>query len=91
MFLDEVKMGKIIIHPNDFGGVAFYYPANDCSIPLPERARKDVPAGLPFLIVDESLLPTDHTFFAAFEADFSNPDGYGIGCDAWFEEQKTKV
>jgi hypothetical protein len=80
-------MAKVIIHPNDSDGVAVYYPAPECTIPLYERGRKDVPAGRPFLIIEEDLLPSDHTFFDAFEADFSNPDGYGIGCDAWFAEQ----
>ena len=51
-------------------------------------ARKDVPAGVPYKIVNSEDLPQDHTFFNAWEADFSNPDGYGIGPEDWFAEQE---
>lgn len=44
----------------------------------------------PYLIVDDSAIPSDRTFRAAWEADFSVPDGYGIGADAWFAEQAAK-
>ena len=46
---------------------------------LEEIAAKDVPAGKPFKIVDVADLPSDYTFFNAWEGDFSNPDGHGIG------------
>lgn len=82
-------MNTLIIYPNDDGSVTFCYPA-DCGIPVEEIARKDVPAGKPFLLVQDEFVPRDHTFFNAFEADFSSPDGYGIGSDAWFAEQAAK-
>ena len=48
-------------------------------------ALKDVPAGTPYLIVNPATdLPPDFDFFEAWEADFSTPDGHGIGADAWF-------
>lgn len=80
---------KLIVFPKDGGGVIFCYPAN-CGIPLYEIARKDVPAGKPFLLVPDEFVPKDLTFFEAFEADFSNPDGFGIGAEAWFAEQAAK-
>lgn len=80
---------QIIIYPNETGGVCLCYPA-DCGIPVSEIARKDVPKGVPFLIATTEQVPSDHTFFAAFEADFSNPHGYGIGSDEWYAEQATK-
>jgi hypothetical protein len=80
----------VILFPNDDGGVAVCYPAA-CGLSVQEIARKDVPAGKPFLIVDESLIPADHMFFAAWEADFSEPHGYGIGPDAWFAEQGAEL
>lgn len=83
-------MNKLIIFPNDSGGVVFCYPAPECGLPVEEIARKDVPVGKPYLIVSDELVPKDHTFFDAFEADFSSPDGYGIGPDAWFAEQAAK-
>lgn len=76
-----------IIYPLDSGSVAHIMPASDCGISVEEIARKDVPAGKPYLIVDDSNVPTDVTFFEAWEADFSNPHGFGIGPNAWFIEQ----
>jgi hypothetical protein len=80
-------MSKVIIYPNDRGGIAIVYPAPNCGLSIEEIARKDVPAGLPHLILDETDVPTDHTFFEAFEADFSEPHGHGAGAQAWFIEQ----
>lgn len=83
-------MSQLIIHESETGGVTLVIPAPDCGIPIEEIARKDVPAGVPYHIIDESQVPEDHTFYAAWEADFSNPDGYGIGAEAWFAEQAAK-
>jgi len=80
-------MNKVIIYPNERGGIAIVYPAPNCGISIEEIARKDVPAGLPHLIIDEANVPADMTFFDAFEADFSEPHGHGIGAQAWFIEQ----
>ena len=84
-------MNSIIIFPNDDGHLTFAYPASDCGLTLDEIARKDVPAGKPYLLIPDELVPKDHTFFHAFQADFSQPHGYGIGHDAWFAEQAAKV
>jgi hypothetical protein len=83
-------MNKQIIYQQNNGSVAVITPAPDCGITVEEIARKDVPEGKPYFIVDDSALPEDHEFFNAWEADFSNPDGYGIGADAWFAEQANK-
>lgn len=82
-------MNQRILYPNDNGGISIIIPA-DCEITIEEIARKDVPAGTPYKIVDVSDVPTDRTFRAAWEADFSEPNGFGIGADAWFAEQATK-
>lgn len=82
-------MNSLIIFPNDTGGVVFCYPC-ECGLTVEEIARKDVPAGKPYLIVPDDQVPKDHTFFEAFEADFSKPDGHGIGADAWFAERAEK-
>jgi hypothetical protein len=79
-------MNYVIVFPNNTGGIAMCFPC-ECGLTVNEIARKDVPAGQPYLLVPTDQMPTDHTFFEAFEADFSNPDGYGIGADAWFAEQ----
>ena len=82
-------MSKCILYRNDNGGVSVIIPA-DCGLTIEEIAQKDVPAGIPYKITDISNIPTDRTFRAAWEADFAEPDGYGIGADAWFAEQATK-
>ena len=71
-----------ILYPNSEGGVSVILPAGELSIA--DVAQKDVPAGTPYLIVEDDVLPSDRSFRNAWEADFSNPDGYGIGADAWF-------
>lgn len=79
-------MVQRIIYLNGSGGISILVPC-PCGLPIAEIARKDTPAGVPYKIVDASTIPTDRTFRAAWEADFSNPDGYGIGAEAWFAEQ----
>lgn len=80
---------NIILFPQEDGRLAFVIPAVECGLSVAEIARKDVPAGLPFLIVERNQLPSDTAFIDAWEADFSEPDGYGIGPDAWFAEQEA--
>ena len=81
-------MNQRIIYPTDNGGVAVLIPTGE--IEIAEVARKDVPAGAPYKIVDVADIPSDRTFRGAWEADFTNPDGVGIGADAWFAEQEAK-
>jgi hypothetical protein len=78
---------KIIFQHGDQIGVI--HPSGDLSIE--EVARKDVPAGLPYVIVEDDVVPTDRTFRAAWEADLSTPHGFGIGPDAWFAEKEAEV
>lgn len=73
-----------IIFPTD-DGIAVIHPSGE--VPIEELARKDVPAGVPFLFVES--VPEDRTFRAAWEADFSEPHGYGIGPEAWFAERES--
>lgn len=79
-------MTRYIIFPND-NSLSLISPVADMDVM--EVARKDVPAGSPYLIVDAADLP-DLALLAAWEADFSEPDGYGIGADAWFAEQAAR-
>jgi hypothetical protein len=76
-----------IIYPNE-NGLAIVYPTD--ALPLTEVARKDVPAGVPYLFVNVNDFP-DEEFIDAWEADFSNPDGYGIGTEAWFAERGVQI
>lgn len=81
-------MTNVIIYPNGSGGICMVVPTGELA--FEEVARKDVPADTPYMIVERSSLPDDFSFFEAWEADFSNPDGHGIGAEAWFAEQAAK-
>jgi hypothetical protein len=50
-----------------------------------ECSLRDVPYNVPFLFVQD--VPADRTFRAAWTADFSTPDGYGMGAHRWFLQQ----
>jgi hypothetical protein len=56
-----------IIYPTPEGGVAIIIPAPECGLTIEEIAAKDVPAGVPFKIVDASDIPSDRTFRNAWE------------------------
>jgi hypothetical protein len=56
-----------IIYPTPEGGVAIIIPATDCGLTPEEIAAKDVPAGVPFRIVEADTIPTDRTFRNAWE------------------------
>jgi len=71
-----------IIYPNPEGGICVIAPAGELSIE--DVCQKDVPAGTPYLIVEDDAIPSDRSFRNAWEADFNNPDGTAIGADAWF-------
>jgi hypothetical protein len=58
---------KRIIYPTPEGGVAIIVPAPDCGLTIEEIARKDVPAGVDFRIVDAADIPDDRTFRNAWE------------------------
>jgi hypothetical protein len=62
---------KLIIYPNDNGGICILTPAPECGLSLEEIAQKDVPAGKPYKIVDAADIPTDRDFRSAWTADFS--------------------
>lgn len=74
-----------IIYPNPDGTISIVVPTGE--LPTADVALKDVPAGVPFLFATTADIPSDRTFRAAWEADFTTPDGEGIGADAWFAAQ----
>ena len=71
-----------ILYPNETGGVNCIIPSGE--IPFEEVCKKDVPAGQPYIIVDATELP-DGDFRSAWRADFSSPDGTGIGSEAYWK------
>jgi hypothetical protein len=60
-------MNQRIIYPTDDGGVAIIVPAVECGLTIEEIAKKDVPKGKIFKIVDVADIPTDRTFRNAWE------------------------
>jgi hypothetical protein len=79
-------MDQRIIYPVG-DGIAVIHPTG--ALEVGEVACKDVPAGVPYLVIDETDLPTDRSQRNLWTADFSVPDGHGIGAEAWFAEQAT--
>jgi len=70
---------KRILYPNtETGGVHCIFPAPGCGIAIETIAQKDVPCGLPYVIVDADDLPS-FTFFEAWEMDFMS--NHGVGAD----------
>jgi hypothetical protein len=72
-------MNYHIIFPNESGGICYLMPTGELSVE--ETARKDVPAGKPYKIIDVTTLPPEaeywNQFFEALEHDFSDFDGIG--------------
>ena len=86
-------MNKRIIFPKDDGGVAIIIPTEAflTSYTVEDLAAKDVPAGVPYKIIDAADVPTDRTFRNAWEADFTAPDGHGLGHDAWAAQKAAEA
>jgi hypothetical protein len=76
-------MPQIVIYPNEYGILAILVPPPGVELPIEQIALKDVPEGRPFRIIEMSDLPEDGQYRNAWEADFTTPDGYGIGHAAW--------
>tara|TARA_R110000796_G_C14458418_1_gene424218 strand:- start:370 stop:585 length:216 start_codon:yes stop_codon:yes gene_type:complete len=53
-------MQKRIIYQTQNGGVAIIIPA-DCGLTVEQIAKKDVPTGLPYKIVNVSEIPKDRS------------------------------
>jgi hypothetical protein len=69
-----------IIYPYN-GTIAVINPNG---LPLADCCEKDVPYNVPYLIVQDSEIPADRMFRDAWAADFTVPDGYGMGAQRWF-------
>ena len=69
---------KRIIYKTDEGGVAVIVHAPECPLSVEEIAKKDVPSGKAYKIVDTDTIPDDRTFRNAWEVDPSTlTDGVG--------------
>jgi hypothetical protein len=57
-----------IVYPSPDGGVAIIIPTGE--LPIEEVAKKDVPEGVAYTIVDASEIPEDRFFRSAWEYNF---------------------
>lgn len=65
-------------NPYDDVNYGFLYPAANWDIEF--IAEKDVPLGMPYLILSQSALPPNFPLEKDFYTiDFSSPDGFGSG------------
>lgn len=76
---------QAIIFPNQ-ATISVMRPL-DCGLTITEIARKDVPFGVPYRIIDAALIPADRAYRDAWTADFNAPDGTGLGPQRWWIEQ----
>ena len=62
-----------IIYKNEDGGISIITPTPESlkSMTIEDIALKDVPTGIPFVIVEDSEIPTDRTFRDAWTIDES--------------------
>ena len=70
-----------IIYKNESGGVSILHHADEALsfMTIDEIAKKDVPTGLPYKIVEDSEIPTDRTFRDAWTVDEATlTDGVGV-------------
>lgn len=77
-------MEQVIIF-NLEDGLAVCYP--DIEKDINEIAKMIVPFSIPYRIIDKTYLPSDIRFSEAWEADFSNPDGYGENYGPGYEKE----
>lgn len=82
-------MTQKIIFEDSSGGIVVLHPTGE--VPIDVVARKDVPQDTPYKIIDVADVPTDRTFRAAWEADLSQPDGYGDPEGYWAEQAEKQA
>ena len=69
-----------IIYKNESGGVSILHPTDEALsfMSIDDIAKKDVPTGLSYKIVEDSEIPTDRTYRDAWTVDETTlTDGVG--------------
>lgn len=74
---------QVIIYKNPDNSVVIVTPAQTIlqDYTIQEVAEKDVPAGIPYTIMDDSLIPADRTFRNAWELP-TDTVFHGIGAES---------
>ncbi len=70
-----------ILYPNPDGGICVLHSTGE--LPIEDVCQKDVPAGTPYLIVEDDVIPSDRSFRDDWEADFSSVTDTAMGEAAW--------
>jgi len=78
---------ELIVYPYPDGGIVVLHTVTKEDIHV--VAQRDVPKDIPYIIINIEDLPKDRDFRSAWDADFSNPDGYGLGFDEWYKLNST--
>ena len=69
---------EVIVYKQDNGQIALVVPSKECPLTVEEIARKDVPTGKPYAILDRTEIPQDQIFFEAWTIDDADlKDGVG--------------
>ena len=68
---------KRVLYPNKENGISVLIPSPHFKGTIQELAIKDVPKGVPFLIVKKEEIPQDRINRNLWTADFSQPNGHG--------------
>lgn len=81
---------KVVIFEQNDGSVAILYPVTECIdiYGIDALAKKDVPPGLQYWIVDAESVPTDRAYRDAWRIDHAAmgwPHGFGCAAST-FEE-----
>lgn len=84
-------MSKIIVTEDSSERITFIHPSEESLTfyEITQIAEKDVPDGDPFWIIDSEDVPTDRTFYHAWELDkekLGEPHGHGVEYEQWAEE-----
>ena len=83
-----------IIFKNEDNSIGIITPTDEALsfATVIQVAEKDVPTGLPYWIVEESVIPEDRTFRSAWEIDesFGELNGFG-GESNQFDEELLKA
>jgi hypothetical protein len=78
-----MKINKAVIYQKEEGGVGVLRTAVDEELPVHEIAKKDVPFGMHYIIVNASELP-EQKYINAIEVDFAQEsDGRGLGVEVY--------
>ena len=81
--------GKRIVYKDSDENIHVRYAWSDYG--AVDQGEMDTPIGQPFIVLDQSDIPTDTSFADAWDIDLSSPDGVGKGYEAWAQEQHEKA